>query len=71
MPLLVRLSSAVFTAMAICIGSCWGTTDVMMITLLSSNWCVVRSPFSIPFFSTYPAATWAHHMGGREGGDWC
>ncbi len=52
MPDRMSCMSAVLTASAICIGSCCGTTEVMMITHLSSSWCVVWSPFSRPFLST-------------------
>ena len=52
MPAFMSAIKAVFTAMAICTGSCRGTTEVMMMTHLSRSSCVVRSPFSSPFFST-------------------
>eukprot|EP00966_Prymnesium_polylepis_P088969 2059014-Prymnesium_polylepis.1 len=48
MPAFIRAISAVLTAMAVCIGSERGTTEVTMITHLSSSSCVVRSPFSSP-----------------------
>mmetsp|Transcript_41907 Transcript_41907/g.103361 ORF Transcript_41907/g.103361 Transcript_41907/m.103361 type:complete len:303 (-) Transcript_41907:510-1418(-) len=52
MPFRISAIRAVLTAMAVCIGRWRGTTEVMMITHLSSNSCVVRSPRSIPLRST-------------------
>mmetsp|Transcript_43668 Transcript_43668/g.108688 ORF Transcript_43668/g.108688 Transcript_43668/m.108688 type:complete len:308 (-) Transcript_43668:1196-2119(-) len=61
MPAFMSAISAVLTAIAVCIGRERGTTDVMMITHLSSNSCVVRSPFSSPRLKTYAEATRAKH----------
>lgn len=52
-PAFVRAMSAVLTAIAICMGKWRGTTEVIMITHLSSSSWVVRSPFSSPIFNTY------------------
>mmetsp|Transcript_79550 Transcript_79550/g.125473 ORF Transcript_79550/g.125473 Transcript_79550/m.125473 type:complete len:201 (-) Transcript_79550:1651-2253(-) len=51
-PRFISPINAVFTANAICIGSCFGTVEVMIMTHLMSNSWVVRSPFSSPFFNT-------------------
>lgn len=51
-PDFINCIKAVFTARAICMGSCCGTTDVTMMTHFKRSWWVVWSPFSSPFLST-------------------
>jgi hypothetical protein len=50
---------AMFTAIAICMGNCLGTTEVIIITHLIRISCVVFSFFLSPSFSTYPDAIMA------------
>jgi hypothetical protein len=50
---------AMLTAIAICIGNCLGTTEVIIITHLIRISCVVFSFFLRPSLSTYPDAIMA------------
>mmetsp|Transcript_27783 Transcript_27783/g.93389 ORF Transcript_27783/g.93389 Transcript_27783/m.93389 type:complete len:330 (+) Transcript_27783:3019-4008(+) len=57
MPAFINAIKAVFTASAICMGSCRGTTEVTIITHRSTSSCVVRSPLASPALRTYAAET--------------
>src|SRR5687768_14582954 len=50
----ISVNTAELTAIAVCIGSCGGITQVMIITQCSNSSNVLRDLFCKPCLSTYP-----------------